>query len=91
MQMRPYKAQTVVFGCQCTVHEIVQEDDLMSNFRVSLSQCRRIPVSSQTNLSFEREKTPSPLQWKEAAASLNIVLLYSVKCILASVYLFTQL
>ena len=30
--IRPYKAETVIFGCQCPGHEIVQEDDLILVF-----------------------------------------------------------
>ena len=58
MLLRPNKVETVVFGCQCTGHEIMQGDDLiLKNCSVSLP----IDAASQflykpAILSFEREK-----------------------------------
>ena len=54
--LRPNKAETVVFGCQYPGHEIVWSDYVMQNVSISFPHRRGITVSSETNLSFEREK-----------------------------------
>ena len=84
MLLRPNKVETVVFGCQYTGHEIMQGGDLiLKNCSVSL------PTDAASQFLYKltfhskgRNAVSSPV--KEVAVSLNIVLLYSVKCILAS-------
>ena len=43
--LRPNKAETVCFGCQCPGYKIVRSDDLKQNFIVWLPHQRGIKVS----------------------------------------------